>query len=372
MSHRPTRAIVDLAAIRHNLGLVREQVGADCRIAAVVKADGYGHGLIEAGRACLQAGAERLCVALVDQAVKLRRSFPHVPILVMGTIAALEAEAVVEHDLTQTVDDRDAVEALDAAASAAGKRVRLHLKIDTGMTRIGVLPHEAVAFMEQATRYSHVDFEGVYSHFAKSDEPDLGFARRQLHVFLRTVDELARAGFPFALRHMSNSAAVFTLPESHLDMVRPGMMLYGMKPAPQVDLQQEPAMTVISRVARIRTVPPGTLVSYGCTYRCDSGTVVATVPMGYSDGYRRALSNRFYVLIRGRRAPVIGRVCMNMFMVDVSAIAAVRPGDEVLVFGKSLQGQITVDEMAEAAGTIPQEIVSRISCRVPRFYVNQD
>jgi len=368
---RATRAVIDPDAIRHNLRLVRECVGPDCLIAAVVKADGYGHGLVESARACLDAGADRLCVALVDRAVELRRHLPTVPILVLLNLMPGEEGAVVEHDLTATVEDGGALAALQDEAARVGRRVKAHLKIDTGMSRIGVQPHEAVAFMERTRQCTHVEFEGVYSHFARSDEADLSFAEEQLRRYLAAVDELGRRGFRFALRHMCNSAGVFTMLHAHLDMVRPGMMLYGMRPAPQVELPQRPAMTVLSRVAKVKTVPAGTYVSYGCTHRCTRETIIASIPIGYFDGYRRALSNRFYVRVRGEKAPVLGRVCMNMLMVDVTDVPGVRQGDDVLIFGESEGGRIPVDEMAEAAGTIPQEIVSCISRRVPRVYLGE-
>jgi alanine racemase len=367
---RPTRATIHLDAIRHNVGVVRRRVGAACRIAAVVKADGYGHGAVEVSRAALEAGAEMLCVALPGEGAELRRHFPDVPVLVLGTCAREEAEAVVNFCLTQTVEDEAALDCLDRVAGLYDTRLRAHLKVDTGMSRIGVAPSEAAAFMRRATRCRHVEFEGVFSHFATADHQDLGFARQQLAVFREALDELARSGFEFQLRHMANSAGICTLPEAHFDMVRPGMMLYGLKPAPRVEAGLEPAMTLTSRIAKVKTVPAGTHVSYGRTYRCEQEHRIATVPAGYADGYSRALSNRFYAMVRGRRAPIVGRVCMDMFMADVSAIADARAGDEVLLLGKSGDDWVTAEAMAEARDTITQEIVVNVGPRVPRIYVD--
>ncbi len=370
-SRRPTRAVVDLSAIRHNLGLVRERVPEGCIVAAVVKGDGYGHGLLEVAGACLTAGAARLCVALPDEGVRLRHAWPGVPILVLTSVTPEEAPAIVSHDLTQTVGDLDILPVLDRLAEERGKSLDVHLKIDTGMTRLGVRPENAVEFMKRACACRHLRFEGVFSHLATADEYDLSFARKQLSVFLDTVADLAAAGFRFRLRHVANSAAVFTLPESHLDMVRPGMMLYGMRPAPQATLDQRPAMTLVSRLARVQSVPAGTTVSYGATFRCPRQMRIGTVPVGYSDGYPRALSNAFHVLVNGSRAPIVGRVCMNALMVDLTDVPEAGRGDPVLLFGADEQGSITIDEMAAAAGTIPQEILSCISHRVPRDYTGQ-
>ena len=368
MSERPTRAIVDLRAIGDNVAVVRQLVGPDCTIAAVVKADGYCHGSVQVARAAIEAGAAFLCVALPQEGVKLREHFREVPILVLGTISPPEAETVVNFDLAQTVDDEAILPYLSKAAALYGKTVRLHLKLDTGMSRIGVRPDEAVGFMERAAREANIEIEGIYSHFASSDHVDLSYARRQLAVFRDVLAELEGKGFAFRLRHIANSAAVLSLPESHLDMVRPGIMIYGLRPASHLGEGLRPAMAVVSRITKLKTLPDGTPVSYGCTYRCEGPRRIATIPMGYADGYRRALSNRFHVLIGGKKAPVVGRVCMDMFMVDVSELDGVRTGDEVLIFGKSEDGYLPAEEMAKAIDSIPYEIVTGITSRVPRIH----
>ena len=365
---RPTQALIDLQAIRHNVGIVRQRVGPDCKIAVVVKADAYGHGAISVSRAALEAGADTLCVTLPQEGAELRRAFPSVPILVMVLADPSDVATVVEHDLTQTVDDEQDLLALDRAASLCGRRAKVHLKVDTGMGRLGVRPAEAAALVRRAAGLRSVELEGIFSHFATADNPDQGFARRQLGAFRQVCDGLADAGMPIKLRHMANSAAVLSLPESHLDMVRPGIMIYGLRPAPHLGEGIVPAMTVTSRIVKLKTMRPGEPVSYGSTYRCPESRRIATIPMGYADGYRRGLSGRFHVIVRGARAPVVGRVCMGMFMVDVSGVAGVKKGDEVLILGRSGEDHLPTEEMARALGTISYEIVTGISRRVPRLY----
>ena len=368
MLSRPTRAIVDLDAVRHNVRIVRARVGPACRIAPVVKADGYGHGAAQVARAALDAGADMLCVALTQEAVALRRGLPDVPILVFGPIFPDEADTVVDHDLVQTVDDEAVLPHLDSAAARAGRRARLHLKVDTGMGRLGVQPDEALAFMRRAAGYRHLKVEGIYSHFATADGRDQAFARRQLALFREVVAELGRQGFSFDVAHMANSAAVLSMPESYLDMVRPGIMIYGLRPAPHLGEELRPAMAVVSRVTKLKLLPPHTPVSYGATWQADGPRRVATIPIGYADGYRRQLSSRFHVLIRGRKAPVVGRVCMDMIMVDVTDVEGVERGDDVLIFGRHGADVLPAEEMAEALGTIAYEVVTGIGQRVPRVY----
>ena len=347
---------------------MRERVGPACKIAVVVKANGYGHGSLEVSRAALEAGAERLCVALPSEGAELRGAFPSVPILVFGPVFPSEVETVVYHDLTQTVDDEEALAHLDSTAALYGQTAKIHIKVDTGMGRIGLRPGEVKAFAQRAASLRNVRIEGIYSHFATADDRDPTFAREQLAAFLEVAGELEDHGLGVEIRHMANSAAVLSLPESHLDMVRPGVMIYGLRPASHLGEKIRPAMTVVSRVAKLKVLPSGASVSYGRAYRCRGSRNIATIPMGYADGYRRGLSDRFYVLVRGQRAPVVGRICMDMFMVDVSEVAGVRKGDEVLIFGTRGDDHLPAEDMAEALGTIPYEIVTGIGPRVPRAY----
>jgi len=364
---RPTQALIDLSAVRHNVGVVRDKVGPHCRIAAVLKADGYGHGAVEVARTALDAGAVMLCVALPREGAELREHFPSVPILVFGPVFPDEAETIAGHDLTQTVEDEEILLHLDRAAARCGRTLKVHLMVDTGMGRVGLQPHEVVPFMQRAARHAHLGFEGVESHFATADD-DPVFARQQLAVFLEIIARLEEAGIDPGVRHIANSAAVLSLPESHLDMVRPGIMLYGLRPAPHLGEQLRAAMTLVSRITKLKTVPDGTPVSYGSTYRARGPRSIATIPMGYADGYRRGLSNRFHVIVRGQRAPVAGRVCMDMFMADVTGIEGVSKGDEVLIFGRRAGDALPAEDMADALDTIPYEIVTGISRRVPRLY----
>jgi len=367
IASRPTQAFIDLAALRHNFGVVREHVGPTCRIAAVVKADGYGHGAVEIARVALDAGGDMLCVAIPGEGAQLREHFPDAPILVFGPAFPADVETVVHHGLIQTVEDADILPHFEKVAALYGKAAAMHLKVDTGMGRVGLQPEDVIPFMERAARREHVRFEGVCSHFATAGA-DQAFARRQLEVFLDVVGRLQERGFEPGLRHIANSAAVLSLPESHLDMVRPGIMLYGLRPAPAMGEGLKPVMTVVSRITKLKVVPDGTPVSYGSTYRSRGRRSIATIPMGYADGYRRGLSNRFHVIVRGKKAPVAGMVCMDMFMADVSDIEGVAKGDEVLIFGKRGDDLLPAEEMAEALGTINYEIVTGVSARVPRIY----
>ena len=265
------------------------------------------------------------------------------------------------------MEDADILGHLERAAERYEKKVRVHLKIDTGMGRIGLQPVEAVPFMQHAAQYRHILYEGICSHFATADE-DLAFAQRQFAVFVDVIAALEERGFEFELKHMANSAATLALPESHLDMVRPGIMIYGLRPAPFLGEGLRPAMTVMSRITKLKTVADGTPVSYGSTYRCHGTRTIATIPMGYADGYRRALSNCFRVIVRGEKAPIVGRICMDMFMVDVSDIQDVEKGDDVLIFGRRGEDFLPAEEMAEVLDTISYEVVTGISRRVPRFY----
>jgi len=364
---RPTQALIDLQALRHNVRVVRERVGPACKIAAVVKANGYGHGAVEVARAALDAGAEMLCVAIPAEGAELRQHFADTPVLVFGPAFPSDVETVVHHNLIQTVEDEGILPDFERVASLYGKVAAAHLKVDTGMGRVGLQPEEVLPFMERAARCKHVRFEGIMSHFATAGD-DQAFARQQLRAFLDVARRLEERGFGMGMKHMANSAAVLSLPESHLDMVRPGIMLYGLRPTPHMGEELQPVMTVVSRVSKLKVVPDGTPVSYGSTYRCRGRRCIATIPMGYADGYRRGLSNRFHVLIRGKRAPVAGTVCMDMFMADVSEIEGVARGDEVLIFGRRGGDLLPAEEMAGALGTINYEIVTGISARVPRIY----
>ena len=343
---------------------------------AVVKADGYGHGAAAAAKALREAGAAWFGVSNLEEAVQLRRAGIDGDILILSFTPPEEAGRLAEFAVTQTVLSRPYAEELDAAAQAAGVRVRVHLKVDTGMSRVGFLYHregdEAVLDdMAAACRLPHLTAEGIFTHFASADEEeDGGFTRRQFALFMDAVRRLEERGVSFALRHCCNSAATLRYPEMHLDMVRPGIILYGLSPAPWMEgmLPLDPVMELKTTVSMIKDLPADTPVSYGRIYITGEARRVATVPIGYADGYPRVLSNRADMLLAGRRVRVVGRVCMDQCMLDVTGLD-VRESMVATVFGRDGEAFLPVEELADHMGTINYEVVCQISKRVPRLFV---
>lgn len=335
---------------------------------AVVKADGYGHGALEVSRAALKSGADCLGVALPEEGELLREAGIEVPILVVGLIQPEEAYKVVRSRLAQAVTSIELAEALDCEAAKARAVVNIHVKIETGMGRIGVKPEDAPSFIRKLRTYRNLGLEGVFSHFSSADEKDKAFSELQLQRFEQVLNELGLAGIEVPKKHMANSAAILDLPGSYYDMVRPGLMIYGLYPSRDVSssIDLRPAMAFKTRVFAVKVVSAGTPISYGRSFITKKRTTVATLPVGYADGYSRMLSNRGEVLIRGKRAPIIGTVCMDMCMVDASGIGGVKPGEEVTLFGEGLP----VEEVAAKTGTISYEVVCAVSKRVPRIYTH--
>jgi len=364
---RATKAVINLGAISHNIAEIRKRIGNKRGLMAVVKADGYGHGAVEVSRVALRSGADSLGVALPEEGQLLREAGIEAPILVLGLIQPEEAYKVVNFRLAQTVTSIELLRALDQEGHKASTEVKVHVKVDTGMGRIGVKPEEAVSFIRKVKSFKSLNLEGLFSHFSSADEKDKASSQRQLQLFDQVIHEVQLAGIELPKKHIANSAAVLDLPESYYDMVRPGIMVYGLYPSREVShsIELKPAMTLKTRVSAVKVVPPGTPISYGRTFITKKKTMVATLPVGYADGYRRLLSNRGVVLIKRCRAPLIGRVCMDTCMVDVSDVEDVQPGDEVILFGE----EISVDEVAASIGTIVNEVVCAVGERVPRLYV---
>ena len=371
LKERATQAIVSLDAIARNLGRVRDRVGENVQIMAVVKADAYGHGAGPVARTLIEAGAAWLGVALPEEGVELRRQGLQVPILVMGPTPPDQAPLLFEYQLDQMVPHPLVAQALSFSGRGSKARVRVHLKIDTGMGRVGIYPSEAATAAAAMVDLPGLEFGGVMTHFAAADAQDKGHARRQLLRFLDAIREIEAAGVAVSLRHAANSAAILDFPEAHLDMVRPGIALYGYPPTrpSSAELPWDPALTFKTCVAQVKKVPKGETVSYGCTYEAPRDILVATLPVGYADGFSRLLSNRGEVLIRGRRAPVIGIVCMDMIMVDVTDVGGVREGEDVILLGRQGGESLLADEWAACLGTITYEVLCNISKRVPRAYV---
>jgi alanine racemase len=369
---RPVWAEVDLNCIVHNMQEIRRLVREPCELMAVVKADGYGHGALPVARTVLHAGASRLAVAIPEEGVTLREGGITSPILVMGSIWPEQAEMIVSNFLIATVFDLPLAQALSGEGKRQGKNVRVHLKVDTGMGRIGLFPHDVVPFVNQVRRLPYLEIEGIYTHFATADAVDKTYVYRQLELFEKVLKEMKDAGIQIPLRHAANSAAILNLPESHLDMVRPGIILYGINPleggSPSINL--EPALSWKAKIAYVKQVPTGTGISYGRTHITRGSVRIATLPLGYADGLSRAFSNKGEVLIHGQRVPIVGRVCMDQCMVDVSQVEGVQIGDEAVLIGLQDGDQLSAEEIAHKIGTIGYEIVCNIGKRVPRIYVS--
>lgn len=368
MFERSVWAEIDLGAIAHNVGQIRKITARNTQICAVVKADGYGHGAVAVARTVLQAGADRLAVAIMNEALELRRAGFRVPILVLGYTPSCQAAIVVEHDITQTIFTMDFAQALSEAAVAAGKIVNVHIKIDTGMGRIGIRPEEAGDFAMAVANLPGLNIEGAYSHLATSDSNDKSFTYEQYERFREGLQYIEAKGIAIPIRHIANSAAILDLPHMHLDMVRPGIILYGLWPSEEVDksIELRPAMKFKAQVGYAKQMPAHASISYGRTHFTDKPSLIATLPVGYADGWSRLLDNKAHVVVHGQRAPLVGRVCMDQCMIDITHIPGVVPGDEALLFGGA---DLPVEEVARHMGTINYEIICMVGKRVPRLYL---
>jgi alanine racemase len=364
---RPTWLEVDLEAISHNVRRVAEMVGPAVSVLAVLKADGYGHGMVRVACTALNNGARYLGVASINEGVMLRQSGIDAPILVLGFTPAWQARELVLSDLSATVFNHEVARALSRAARELNSPVRVHVKVDTGMGRLGLLPGEAIPFVHDLLTLPSLVLEGIFTHFSVADsDPD--YSRWQIGRFRQVLESLADSGIEIPLVHAANSAAIMTLPESHFSMVRLGIAMYGLHPSPQVPCPDDfrPALAFKTQVAQVKTLPPGSFVSYGNTYQTTGEQQIAVIPVGYADGFRRAPRHWGEVLVRGQRAPIIGRVCMDQTIIDVSSIPDVRQGDEVVLIGQQGGQRITAEDVAERLGTINYEVVSEILARVPR------
>ncbi len=367
-SLRPTIVEISLARLADNFRAIQAAV-APAAVMPIVKANAYGHGLVPVARHLASLGARSLGVAFLEEAVALREAGITLPILVMGGIFGDQIPVFLRHALTLTASSIDKLKQIDEAAGQMGVAARVHLKIDTGMERIGVHYYNARGLLELASECRHSIVEGIYSHFANADAADLTSARLQLSRFLDVLQWYDKQGVKPPVRHMANSGAVLQLRESYLDLVRPGILLYGVYPSAEVrqTIAVRPALSWKSRVVYFKVVTPGHPVSYGSTWEADHPVRVVTVPVGYGDGYFRALSNVAHVLIRGKKYPVVGRVCMDQIMVNLEWETAYN-GDVVTLLGADGDELITCEHLAAWAGTIPYEVLTNINTRVPRVY----
>ena len=369
---RPTYVRVDLERISQNYRAIQQHVG-ESMVMPILKANAYGHGLVRVGQHMQEIGAKMIGVAYLEEGILLREAGVTIPILVLGGILGSQVPLFLEHDLTLTASSVEKLEQVDSAAKSMGVKAKVHLKIDTGMERIGVHYYSADALLEASLKCTHVEVEGIFSHFANADAADPSSAKVQLERFQETLRFYEKHSLPMPLRHIANSGAILQLPESLLDIVRPGILLYGVYPTSDVKrtVSVKPALTWNSRVVYFKVVQPGHPVSYGSTWQNDHAVRVVTIPVGYGDGYFRALSGKAQVLIHGKRYPVVGAICMDQFMVNIEQDSAYNE-DEVILVGGNGSERITVEELANWAGTIPYEVLTNINTRVPRVYFKSD
>jgi alanine racemase len=368
---RPTWAEVDLSAIRHNLLQIKRLINPDTKVLVAVKANAYGHGIIEVSGVLVDCGADYLGVATIDEGALLRKKGFKIPILMLGSILKDEIETAVKNNITQTVADIQLAEAINRYASKVKKKARVHIKIDVGMGRIGIWHEEALGLVARLIKLRHLEAEGIFSHFPSADEDEI-LTRQQIENFYRLIDELEDINIHFKYKHMANSIAVLDYKDSHMNLVRPGLMVYGLYPRKDFNskkIKLKPALSLYSRIVFIKDVPPGRKISYGGTHTTVSHTKIATIPIGYGDGLSRRISNKGSVLVRGQIAPIVGRICMDQTMVDVGDIAGVKTGDKVTIIGSQNRQRQTAEEIAALCDTIPYEVACWFDNRIPRIYL---
>ena len=374
--HRATRAEIDLQAFRHNFQNLRNYLDSQTKIMAVVKADAYGHGAVPCARVAVASGADYLGAGVIEEGIEFRESgIVDTPILILGGIFLDEVEDLVRHDLATILCTLPLAQALSKEATKQKKTVSVHIKVDTGMNRLGVSPENLLALLDQIRDLPNLKIEGVSTHFSSADDEDLSITQAQLEKFQTALAILQKEHVPIV--HCANTSALFKFPESRFNMVRPGLILYGTLPSPslQTVLDQEknlapfqPVMQWKSQIILVKAIAKGQPVSYSGSFTTQRDSLIATLPIGYADGLHRNLSNKMEVLIRGKRVPQIGNICMDMTLVDVTGIEDVQAGDEVVLFGKQEDQMISVEEVAAKGETIPYEILCNVGKRVPRVY----
>jgi alanine racemase len=369
---RPTFCFVDHYALRWNLQQIRAKVGATVKILSMVKANAYGHGAAAVAQTLVAAGGDAFGVATLEEGVELRAAGIRAPILVLAGAYEDQLSDFFSHSLTPVVHDPSRLEILEKAVRQRGATLNVQLKIDTGMGRLGFIAEECDAWLAALKKIKALKIEGLFSHFSHAESVAGDYTQRQLEIFKRVVERLRAENVRPSLVHFANSAATITLPAAYFDMVRPGIMLYGVYPsaamASQITLK--PVLAWKTKILQLKKVPSGASISYGQTFITKRESLIATLPLGYADGYPRLLSNRGYVLVGGQRAPVAGRVCMDLTMIDVTDIRNVKQGDEVVLLGRQAHAEISADEIAAWADTISYEILTSISARVPRIHYN--
>lgn len=380
-----TWAEIDLGALAHNYRELRRVTAPSAVMMAVVKADGYGHGAPQVARVALKNGVELLAVARMNEAIQLREAGISAPILLFGHSLPSYVDILASKDIRAALNSLEGARSISAEAVRRKTRIKAHIKIDTGMGRLGLLADEIAIQKDSGEQFKRaidevlaikalpgIEVEGIFTHFANADSRDKGHATRQLSCFTKLLETLKQHSFRVRYRHAANSAAIIEMPDSHLDLVRPGIAQYGLWPSGEIDRQRidlKPVMSIKSRVIHVKNVGADFAVSYGSTHITPCPTRIATIPVGYADGYDRILSSSGHMLVKGVRAPIIGRVCMDLTMIDVGHVPGVRLEDEVVILGSQGDETISADEIAERVGTINYEIVSSLTSRVPKIYV---
>ncbi len=365
-------AEINLDAIGSNIREIKKRLKAETQLLAVVKADAYGHGAEEVSKVCLYNGADQLAVATCDEGVQIRQWSIQVPVLILGNTVRGQLETIVNYSLTQAIFRYETAKIMSDIAVKLGKTAYVHIKIDTGMSRIGFLPkEESIAEIEKIFKLPNLKVTGIFTHFAVADERDKAFTLEQYQKFRFITDKLNEMGYKGFIRHCANSAAILDLPELQLDMARAGIIVYGMYPSSQVthSVKLIPVMSLKSQISYVKDLDENVSVGYGRTYFTKQKTKVATVPIGYADGYSRAFSNKARVIVNGAYAPVIGRVCMDQMMIDVSDVPNPKEGDSVIIMGSDGVNTVSAEELASISNTINYEIVCNVGKRVPRVYI---
>lgn len=369
---RPTWVEINLDNLAHNIREIRKITKKDTLITAVVKANAYGHGSIEAAKIFLANGADRLAVATLSEAIELRKAKIYAPILVLGYIPKSQYSLAIKWNISQTIYNYESAKILSNISQDLGEKSIIHIKIDTGMGRLGFLPKDdSVEDIVKISQLPNLEIEGIFSHFSKADERDKGYTIYQFESFMDMVKKLDNRGVYIPIKHISNSAAIIDLPQYHLDMIRPGIMLYGYYPSEEVDKDRivlRPAMTLKTKVSNIKKVPKGSYISYGGLYVTEKESKIATIPIGYADGFSRLLTSKAEAFVKGHRVPVVGRICMDQCMLDVSNVEDVDIDDQIVLFGYE-EGQPTVEDIANKLNTNSYEVICMVGRRVPRVYI---
>ena len=381
-----TWAEIDLGALAHNVRELRRITSDSAAMMAVVKADGYGHGAVPVSKVALANGADYLAVARISEVVQLRNAGIHTPLLLFGFCHPRHVGYLAENDARASVNSTESARLLSEEASRLGVKLKVHVKVDTGMGRLGLVYHEleddvdaleamhrVVTSILEIASLPNLELEGIYTHFANADINDKEDAQRQFQLFMEILEELKKQSLEVSMRHAANSAATIEMPETHLDLVRPGIAIYGLRPSQGVGrdlIDLKPSMSIKSYIILLKDVPTEFRISYGSTYKTSCPTKIATVPIGYADGYNRLLSSKGSMLVRGIRTPIVGNVCMDFTMIDVGQVADVQVNDEVVILGKQGKEEITAEAVADLLQTINYEVVSSITSRVERQYVS--